>query len=63
MNASYPYLTLCRVSFVKVGGDLVQVLLEPLANDQTVELNESGNKFVTVLSKVPLAPLSVWEET
>jgi hypothetical protein len=52
--------TLCRVYREEVDGQLVRILLEPIADEQTVELS-GGDQFVTVLSKVPLVPLSVWE--
>lgn len=52
--------TICRVERTFVDGTLVRVTLEPIANDQTVELSD-GAEFVTVLSGVPIAPLSVWE--
>lgn len=54
--------TLCRVHREYVDGSLVMVLLEPIARDQVVDLG-NGDEFVVVRSKVPLAPLSVWEKS
>lgn len=53
--------TICRVERTLVDGLLVRVTLEPIGNDQTVELTE-GAEFVAVLSGIPIAPLSVWEK-
>ncbi len=50
---------LCRVERTYVDNELVRVTLEPIAREDVVELGVA-TEFVTVMSQVPLAPLSVW---
>ena len=53
--------TLCRVERTYVDEELIRVTLEPVDSEDVVELGKV-TEFVTVMSLVPLAPLSVWPE-
>lgn len=53
--------TLCRVERTYVDNELIQVTLEPVSPKQVVELGPEA-EFVTVLSTVPLVPLSIWPD-
>ena len=59
-TADYPYgPTLCRVERTYVDNKLIRVTLEPITPEDTVELGKTA-EFVTVMSLVPLTPLSIW---